>query len=98
MIRHIVMFKLHNKNGKKDTNIKKLKDKLDRLKNKIPEIKHLETGINISAKSSAFDLALITDFENLDDLDKYRIHPDHQEIIVFLNKIKENIVVVDFGY
>ena len=47
------MFRLHNKDNKKEENIKKLKDKLDNLNNKIPEIKHLETGINISPRATA---------------------------------------------
>jgi len=98
MIKHIVMFKLHDKNNNKEENIKKLKDKLDKLKNKIPEIKHLETGINISLRTSAFDLVLITEFNNQDDLDKYRIHPDHQDVLVFLETVKEEVIVVDYQF
>ncbi|MBN2522940.1 MAG: Dabb family protein [Bacteroidales bacterium] len=98
MIKHIVMFKLHDKNNNKEENIKKLKDKLDKLKNKIPEIKRLETGINISLRSSAFDLVLIADFNNQDDLDKYRVHTDHQEVLAYLETVKEEVIVVDYQF
>ncbi len=96
MIKHIIMFKLHNKDNTREMNIQKLKDKLDSLKNKIPEIKLLETGVNISTRSSAFDLVLITEFENPDDLERYRIHPDHQEVLPFLEAVKEKVFVVDY--
>jgi len=96
MIKHIVMFKLLREN--KEMNLQKLKDNLDSLKNKIPEIKFLETGLNISSRISAFDLVLITEFNNLDDLDKYRVHPDHQETLELLEEIKEEIIVVDYEF
>ncbi|MGD2033714.1 MAG: Dabb family protein [Bacteroidales bacterium] len=97
MIKHIVMFKLPN-NNRKEQNVLELKDKLDGLNNKIPEIKSLETGVNISPRSSAFDLVLITEFNNQDDLDRYRVHPDHQGILAFLDEIKEDAIVVDYEF
>ncbi len=98
MIKHVVMLKLLDKDEKKKLNIQTLKDKLDNLKNKIPEIKYLETGINISPRSSAFDLVLISEFNNQEDLDKYIIHPAHQEVLTILAEIKDDIVVVDYEF
>ncbi|MBN1599452.1 MAG: Dabb family protein [Bacteroidales bacterium] len=95
MIKHIVSFKITNNANKKENTLL-LKDKLDNLKNKIPELLYLETGINISDRPAAFDLLLVTHFNSPEDLEAYRIHPLHQELVGFLNQIKEDIVVVDY--
>ena len=47
MIKHIVMWKF--KDGEKE-NMKKFLEGLNSLKNIIPEIKYMETGININPK------------------------------------------------
>lgn len=98
MLKHVVMVKLKSSiEGNEKTNkLQKLKSMLDGLPASIPEIKHLETGINVSESPAAYDLVLITDFENGQDLDVYRKHSKHQEVLRFINDIKENIVVVDY--
>jgi hypothetical protein len=96
MLKHIVMFRLSTENSVINKQI--LKDKLDQLKNKIPEIRSIETGLNISTRPSAYDLVLITEFDTEQDLEAYRIHPDHQDIV---RLIKENAIethVVDFDF
>lgn len=95
MIKHIVSFKITD-NAQKESNTLRLKDKLDNLKNKIPELLHLETGLNISKSPAAFDLVLVTHFKTREDLDTYRVHPLHQELLSFLNEIKESVIVVDY--
>ncbi len=96
MIKHIVMFRIPAELKDKNTLIQALKDKLDNLKNKIPRLKKLETGINISKRTSAFDLVLVTEFDNESDLDVYRKHPDHLEVVAYIEKIKAEVVVADY--
>lgn len=98
MIKHVVMLKLLDNNGDKELNIQTLKDKLDSLKNKIPEVISLETGINISSRTSAYDLVLISEFNTQEELGKYIVHPAHQEVISYLKDIKDDIIVVDYEY
>lgn len=95
MLRHIVMFRLKNQTDKAK-NLEKLKKELDELENKIPEVISLETGINMNPKSSAYDLVLITDFENEDVLDRYRSHTEHQKVLEFIAEINEETAVVDY--
>ncbi|MBN2347557.1 MAG: Dabb family protein [Bacteroidales bacterium] len=73
-----------------------IKKMLNSLIHKIPEIKHLETGINITIKTSSYDLVLITEFNNLLDLETYRFHPEHVKVIDYLNSVKKNVVAVDY--
>ena len=96
MVKHIVFFKLQGDSDNKNDGIQTLKDKLDKLKNKIPQIINLETGINISTRSSAYDLALVTEFKNEGDLEIYRNHPEHQDIITYIREAKIVSVVTDY--
>lgn len=96
MIRHIVMFKLHNKRKNKELNIITLKVKLDALKNKIPQIIDLETGINISTSPNAYDLVLVTKFKDQKDLEDYREHPEHLIVLEYLKEVNDTMNVVDY--
>lgn len=97
MINHIVMIKLKKFSGnEKNTRLNQLKTKLDSLKSIIKVIKYLETGLNISNSTNAYDLVLVTSFENLEDLDIYRQHPAHQEVLDYINIVKSDIKVVDY--
>ncbi len=91
------MFRLLNHTDG-ESNIHILKDKLDALKNKIPQIIHLETGINITKSKRNFDLVLITEFNTPEDLEIYKVHPEHLLVLDYLEKVNEQIAVVDFKF
>jgi hypothetical protein len=97
MIRHIVMWKLKNfENDEiKALNVKKLKDELYHLKNKIVQIKALNVGISLNPENEC-DIVLEMDFENFDDLMIYQNHPEHQKVVAFLKTIRELKVAVDY--
>ncbi|MFW5886829.1 MAG: Dabb family protein [Bacteroidota bacterium] len=100
MIKHIVFFKLKNNFTREEKNIKlmELKNRLDALKDKIPQVILFETGVNISQSANAFDLSLVSEFENLEKLEEYRKHPDHESVLDFINEIKEDVAVVDYEF
>ena len=76
MVRHIVFMKFP------DFSLAKIaKDRLMSMRENIDVLKDIEVGIAFSRSQRAYDLALITTFDNKEDLEKYRIHPYHQEII-----------------
>ena len=89
------MFRMKEENS--ESNILELKDKLDQLKNKIPQLEQLETGMNISRSPSAFDLVLVTLFNDEDGLNAYREHPEHQDVLSFVKKTVEEVKVVDYN-
>jgi len=98
MIRHVVLFKLNEKAQKENKKeiLKILKTNLDNLKNKIQEIKFFEVGINILESSNSYDIALNSEFKSLEDLEKYRIHPEHQKIVDLIKIHCDQRVVVDY--
>lgn len=98
MIKHIVMIKLKSfpKEEDKDKNALKLKIDLENLKKIIKEINFFEVGINFSPSASAYDIVIISEFKNNDDLDKYRTNPEHQKVLDFLRSISSKTIVVDY--
>ncbi len=97
MLRHIVMFRMkdYTHDAKKER-VAELKSKLESLDKKIPEVKHLEVGKNVNTKPTAFDLALVTDFENEASLDVYRKHPEHVKVLEFIKASVKELAVVDY--
>lgn len=98
MIRHIVLFKLKNFDSEieKSEVLNTLKSSLDGLKSKIPEIQQFEVGINLKDSPNAFDLGLNSEFLSLNDLEKYRVHPEHVKVVELIRKHTSDRVVVDY--
>lgn len=95
MIKHIVMMKLAEAADQEERK-EKLAALLEDLEGKIEEIKLWEVGRNISTKASAFDLVLISGFDTLEDLDTYRVHPDHVKVLDYIKEVVSGIHVVDY--
>lgn len=98
MIRHIVMIKLKDFENLIDkTNAaEEIKAGLEALPIKIEQIKYYEVGLNISTSANAHDLVLVSDFETLETLDEYRVHPAHVEVVNIILKHSAATQVVDF--
>lgn len=93
MIKHIVMWKLKDKN---DETLNKMKNDLEGLKDKISEIKEIEVGIDFNGSDAAYDVVLYSVFESKEDLDAYQTHPEHVKAGVFIKSVVSNRVVVDY--
>ncbi|GAB6181562.1 Dabb family protein [Desulfotomaculum defluvii] len=91
MITHIVCFKF-----KDPASSQIVREKLMALKGKIPELRHLEVGVDVIRSQRSYDLALIARFDNLDDLNTYQVHPDHQEVVKYIGTVVESSVAVDY--
>ena len=94
MIKHIVIWKF-KKN--EEENIKKFLDGLNSLKNIIPEIKAMETGINVNPKNE-YDAILISEFENFEDLEKYKNHPEHIKVSNLCKSIRIDRQAIDYEF
>ena len=96
MVKHIVMWNfLDFAEGKeKAENIRLIKERLENLKGKIPEIKFLEVGINFNPQG--YDAALYSEFDTPEDLEHYQNHPLHKEISAFVSKVRSDRVVCDY--
>ncbi|NPA45021.1 MAG: Dabb family protein [Chlorobi bacterium] len=100
MIKHVVFIKIKGaaSDDEKLQDLKKLKEALDALAAQISQIKKFEVGINVSDSSSAYDLALIGEFDSKDDLETYRVHPEHKKVLDLISSIKGRTAVVDYEF
>ncbi len=98
MIKHIVMWKLKDfaEDADRARNCKRIKIELEALKITIPQIFHLEVGINYLESDAAYDVVLFSVFKTEDDLAAYQNHPDHRAVAEFISKIRKSRAVVDY--
>ena len=94
MIVHIVMFKFND--DKKQENLAIVKEALEGLVKKIPELKCLEVGIDFNLSERAFDLSLYSTFTTKEDLKVYAIHPAHLEVVSLIKSVTSESKVVDY--
>ena len=97
MIRHIVMWRFKDSadGNSKAENIKIATESLYALVPKISEIKKMEIGVDVMHTAASMDMALITEFDTLDTLHTYAVHPEHLKVAEFMKKVTETRVVLD---
>lgn len=101
MIKHIVMFKLKEEaNGKNAyENALEAKERLANFTQDIPSLKMLEVGINSKeASQTNYDITLVCDFEDIDGLNAYQVHPVHVEFGKFITAVREERACIDYEY
>jgi hypothetical protein len=99
MITHLVFFKMTEEAEgasaaeNADTLIKQLRE----LPAKIPQLVDLEAGRDFSGTPASYDVGLVTRFKTREDLETYRIHPEHQKVVDFVQKTTSARAVVDYS-
>lgn len=98
MIKHIVMWKFKEcaEGHTKDENIAKVKAMLEALPEKIPYIRKMEVMKNVNPKETNFDAVLISEFDSLEDVASYTVHPAHKEISNFVKLVREDRSAIDY--
>lgn len=94
MIKHIVMWKF--KEGE-EKNMQIFLQKLNDLKYKISEVKSIETGVNINPKNE-YDAVLISEFETMEDLEKYKNNPEHLKVSALCKTIRLKRQAIDYEF
>lgn len=100
MINHVVLFKLKEfpTEEEKLAILCQFKDKLLALRSVITELKYMEVGTHYLLKSSSFDLCLISHFETVEDLEKYKVHPEHVKLLDFITSVTTDRAAIDFEF
>jgi phage major head subunit gpT-like protein len=93
MIRHVVLckFRASASEEKRENAVNTLRA----LGQSIPEVREWSIGRQALPSSTAYDLAIVSGFENAEALERYRNHPDHISIKNLLTEIAE-MAVVDY--
>jgi heme-degrading monooxygenase HmoA len=49
-----------------------------------------------AAPGDDFDVVLISDFDSMDDVHAYQVHPAHQEVAAYIRSVVSGRAAVDF--
>ncbi len=98
MIKHIVMWKFKDfaEGLTKEENILKVKSMLEALPEKIDFIREMEVHVNVNPKEGMYDAVLISAFDSLGDVNRYRVHPDHKKISSYVALVRTERASADY--
>lgn len=91
MIKHIVMWTLHNKEDAQE-----VKTTLEALRGKIPGLLEIEVGIDVNQSPTAADVVLYSVLKNKEALQCYQTHPLHQSVLPLMTRVASSRMVVDY--
>ncbi len=94
MITHIILFKLTDPTPQV---IAATRDLLLSMDGKIPQLLHLEVGVDLIHSPRSYDIALVTRFGSLDELSAYQVDAYHAgTIIPHMRSVSSSIVSADY--
>jgi hypothetical protein len=94
MITHVVLFKF--KPEATEAEIQKLAEGLGDLPQVIEEIREFRFGADVIHSERSYDLGLVSSFDDLEALQRYQVHPEHQKVVAQVKSIASGVVAVDF--
>ncbi len=94
MIQHVVMIGFRADTTEEQ--IGQLERLLGALPGVIEEIRQYDFGRDVLHSERSFDFALVSAFDDLEALERYRRHPRHQEVLQLIGRICDRVCVVDF--
>lgn len=95
MITHMVFFKFHP--GTTQADVDKLADGLAGLPDVIAEIREFRFGADVIHSERSYDFGLVSSFDDLDALQRYQVHPEHQKVVAHVKAISSSVLAVDFA-
>ena len=91
MIKHVVMWKFKENTEKE---MDEFLEGLKSLENQIPEIKSMQVEKNID--NDEYDAILISEFESVEDMNKYKTDPRHVKVSNMCKEIRTKRTAFDF--
>jgi hypothetical protein len=91
VLTHVVLFKLHD-----PARAPEVREKLLSMKGKIPDLLDIEVGVDVVRSERSYDVALITKHESLAAMERYQVHPVHEQVIAYMKTVRDRSVAVDF--
>jgi hypothetical protein len=82
MIKHIVMWKFKDETVEADK--LEMKRQLEALKGVVPNLGDIEIGLNTAESPAAMDMVLSSEFQTMEDLKAYVVHPEHQKAVLMI--------------
>lgn len=74
-----------------------IKERLEALKDVIPGIRRMEVWINhAEASPDNYDMLLDSEFDSLEDLKTYAVHPEHLKVGEFIARVRVGRAAIDY--
>lgn len=97
MIRHIVMWKLNAEDAEgKAAAIAEIASVLEPLANIIDGVASLKVHANTEYADVNWDAVLVGDYDSVEALDAYQVHPEHQAAAAIVRSHAAQRAAVDF--
>lgn len=98
MIKHIVVWRFKDEalGASKAENLERAKAEIESLRASVPQVRHLEVGVDIRADHDPSDLAIYSEFDTVEDLHAYQVHPEHVRVAQLIGEMRETRAVVDY--
>ena len=94
-IRHIVLWKLAaDEADTRALHAEQIAEKLLALQGVVDEIDHIEVGRNVVNPQSNWDVALVSEFADAAALERYQVHPAHQQRAAFVRSVVAQRAIV----
>lgn len=97
MVKHIVLFQLDPEMDAQHRLevMTEFKVRIEALPQNIGFIRKIEVGLNVNPGES-FDIALYSEFDTLEDVKAYSVHPEHVAVAALLKDCKKSRSCVDY--
>lgn len=98
MIKHIVFWNFADEaeGADKAANIAEAAEQLAALSDVVPGLRTLEVAIGADPLEHSYDLALYSEFDSVESLKAYVVHPRHQAVAQFIGKVRTERVCMDY--
>jgi hypothetical protein len=94
MLTHVVLFKFKPETTAQE--IQALAEGLGGLPPLIEEIREFRFGKDMLRTERSYDFALISSFDDLEAMQRYQVHPEHQKVLALARAISASVVAVDY--
>ena len=94
MLTHVVLFKFKPETSAEQA--AQLEAQLKGLPAAISEIREFRVGRDVVRSERSFDLALVSAFDDLAAMQRYQVHPDHQQVVTLVKDLCTGVVAADF--
>ena len=99
MIRHIVMWRVaHSTEEDRAAVCLKIAAVFEGLAGRIPGLRSIEVGIDISRVDYASDVVLVSEFDDRAALTAYAVHPEHLQVRAELSGLRIEARQVDYEH
>jgi uncharacterized protein (DUF1330 family) len=62
----------------------------------VPSIRSLSSGANVAFPEGNADVAVVIDFDDVQGIEDYQVHPAHQEVAAYIRSVAGGRMAVDF--